>query len=421
MDIISKAEEFEKECNWKDAISIYEDLLKENKSVYILSKLAWCYSRYGNYSSAKNMCNMLIEIEPNNAKWYYMLGYQFYIENNWLDSIKYFERSLLINPEYFVVLYRISYAYLKCAGEYLKLTKAEYWKAIGYLNKAHTVWKSFDESSKKQEKDTYFHICYLNGKAFMLISNKNEEAIYYFNLALSLKEDSNCRYNLCKSLFYSKKYEEAKNKLPNENKFYINELKAQIYFKLDQFDEAIKIVNSLIKYRKKDYLYCLLSEIYISKKDFKSAYNAACTAVKDNYKNHKNHYTLALAYYNLGLLYHAVDELKLAQNLKQKRYNSDYFECNTLLKKIESKIDDNYKEDEMLLSSISLSRSSHTGFIEDYNSKRGYGFINCDKNSKMFFHISNVKHGKLKKGDKVKYNIKTTNKGKEAINVTVIN
>ena len=133
----SIAKSFEVNKQWDKAIEKYKEIYQNDKSLYIISKLLWCYSRNKDYSSAKKYCEILIKNEPNNPKWFYMMGYQYYMEKHWEKAIEYFEKALSIKPNYFVVLYRISYAYLQCAGEYMKLTKSEYWNAIGSVSYTH--------------------------------------------------------------------------------------------------------------------------------------------------------------------------------------------------------------------------------------------------------------------------------------------
>lgn len=413
------AETFEKNKQWDEAIKKYKEIYREDKSLYILSKLMWCYSRNGDYSSAKICGEKLIEEEPDNPKWLYMLGYQYYMEKDWTSAVEYFEKALVFNPNYFVVLYRISYANLQLAGEYMKLTKSEYWKAIGYLNRAHEIWESYSDEEKKEERSTYYHICFINGKAFMLIQNKNEDAIRYFYTALAINDDYNCRYNLCKCLYYNKDYKRAKEELPKVNKFYVSELEAQIEYRLANYSRAISIIEGLLRYRKKDYLYCLLSDIYIKQGKPKDAYNSAVTAIQINNNNHKNHYEMAKVYCANGLYQHTLEELEIAQSLKQKRYNSEYRECIKLKQFAISKIDDGYIENEEVFKELTSGNAKYEGVVTGFNYKKKYGFVNAD-NRNVFVHISNVISGKIKNGVKISFELEKTEKGYKAVNIVVL-
>ncbi len=170
----------EKEAKWEESALAYEQMLLKNETVFLFSKCGWCYSRAEHYDSAIEKFDKLIDIEKDNPKWLYMKGYQFYMQKKYIESIECFDKALELKSDYFVVLYRNAYANLQVAGEYMKLKKAEYWKAIGLLEQAHEVWNGFSAEEKDKEKKTYFDINFLHGKALDGLSNYNLKAIKYF-------------------------------------------------------------------------------------------------------------------------------------------------------------------------------------------------------------------------------------------------
>lgn len=418
-ELIALGVEHEEKCDWPSAIAAYRQLCAQSSTIFLISKLAWCYSRNNNFKEAKEQCAILVDKEPDNAKWWYMYGYQFYMEKNWAEAIKHYEKSLEYNSEYFVVLYRISYAYLQIAGEFLKLTKSEYWKAIGYLKKAHLVWEQLSEERKTIEKTTYYHVNFLHGKALMLIPNHNDNAIKFFKQAIALKDDIDCRYNLAKALCFNDEYEQAKAMLPLGNKYYIVELKATIEFKLGNTDEALSIVQNLLKQRPKDYLYCFAANIELERNNIDNAYQYAQKAISVNNRNHKNFYILALIYFKYGLLKKSLDTLELAEQIKVKRYNSEYQDCENLRSQIMSIMGKDYTDDMELNAKLEGASSFHTATINQYNDNRGFGFADFD-GQKIFVHISNVKNGKPYVGAKIKFKIESTNKGKQAKDATIL-
>lgn len=118
---IKKAELYEANSNWEEAITLYNEIVKEDNSVQNIEKLGWCLSRAGKYDEAIRYFIQLGEKEPKMAKWKYMIGYQYYSKKDWNEAVKYFEETLKIKPNYLVVKYRISYAYLQLAGTYKKI------------------------------------------------------------------------------------------------------------------------------------------------------------------------------------------------------------------------------------------------------------------------------------------------------------
>jgi len=61
------------------------------------------------------------------------------------------------------------------------------------------------------------------------------------------------------------------------------------------------------------------------------------------------------------------------------------------------------------------------GTVKFFNVTKGFGFIKTDEGEEIFFHHSNVKdtgfRDVLIQGDKVKFDIQESQKGKKALNV----
>lgn len=416
---IKKAEVCEANSNWEEAITLYNEIVEEDNSVSNIEKLGWCLSRFGKYDEAIRYFTILEDKEPKMAKWKYMIGYQYYSKRDWNNAVNYFEETLTIKPNYLIVKYRLSYAYLQLAGEYKKLAKPEFWKALGHIKECHELWESFDEKTKNKEKHTYYDINFLHGKMLMGLPNHREEAILYFKSALRIKDDEICRYNLSKTFYLMGNYEDAKEWVPNNCSYYVVELKAYIEAKLGNYDIAIEIVEKLLKKRKKDYLYVFLAEVYLLKNDNRKAYNYANIAIKANYRNHKNHFILAKVYYKYGLLNSSIKELDKAIQLKGNNYHSEYEEAMQLKEKIVRVIPKNYIENENVFGKTDFNRNekSYTGIIDDYDKNKGFGFI-VSNDKKIFFHISDCKFDNPIKNKKVTFQKRKGKKGKlKAIHV----
>ena len=416
---IKKAELYEVNSNWEEAITLYNEIVEENDTIQNIERLSWCLSRAGKYDEAIKYFMALEKKEPKMAKWKYMIGYQYYCKKNWEQAVKYFEETLTIKPNYFIVKYRISYAYLQLAGVYKKLTKPEFWKALGHIKQCHELWKNFDERTKNKEKHTYYDINFLHGKMLMDLPNHREEATIHFIDALKIDDNEICRYNLSKTYYLIGNYNEAKKYIPDSNNFYVIELKAYIEAKLKSYDTAIKIINELLKRRKKDYLFAFLADVYLLKEDNKKALKNAIESTKMNSNNHKNHFVLAKVYYKYGLYNSALKELDIAIPLKIKNYHSKYEEADSLKKKILSVIPDNYKESSKILKELDTNNEEdiHIGIINEYDNNKGFGFIIYD-NKKIFFHISDCKFSNPIEKKQVIFSIaKGKNNKLKAINV----
>lgn len=60
------------------------------------------------------------------------------------------------------------------------------------------------------------------------------------------------------------------------------------------------------------------------------------------------------------------------------------------------------------------------GTVKWYNFKKGFGFIQTEDQEEFFVHYTQIPEGvELKDNDKVTFEVKETDKGKQAINVQV--
>jgi tetratricopeptide (TPR) repeat protein len=417
------AQQLEKKLLWAEAAKEYSLLLKEETSNYLYERAAWCFSRAENYATSIIYLEKLKEIEPQSAKWPYMIGYQYYCQKNWIEAIRWFEKSLEIYPDYFVVKYRIAYAYNQIAGDFKKLTRAEYWRALSHLKDCHRLWAKFSQDKKQKEKSVYFDINFLNGKILMGLPNYREEAISLFLTALELKPDDEfARYNLAKTYYLNGEYEKARKYNPTGSQYYFIELSAYIDAKLGNYSAAIQTITRLTQRRKKDYLYNFLAEVYLLDNNPYEAYKAAQFSILQGPNNHKNFFILAKVYYYFGLLVKAKEYLDKAIKIKKEKYDAIFQECDTLREEIILKMPQNYRDDTSILAKLeNLSSSKFSnGIICKYNTKKGFGFVRCN-NKEFFFHISNCKYQNVLEGDLVEFSTVVSEKGIMAIGLQKTN
>lgn len=418
-----EARKLKDSLQWNDAAKLYCEIAKYNDSPIILQETAWCLSRNEQYEKAIEYLSILCEKEPNMAKWYYMKGYQYYCLKQWNSAVEWFEKALSKKKDYFVVKYRLAYAYLQITGNHKQWTKAEFWRSLGHLRECHDIWNSYNNDKRNKEKNTYFDVNFLLGKTLLKLPEFIDESIGCLKRALEIKEDDDCSYNLAKAYFNKKEYISAKNCLPKNNKYYVVEYKAFILAKLGKHEEAIELIKNLLLKRKKDYLYRILAEMYILSSDLYMAYKMAIKAISLNKKNHKSYCTLSKIYYRFGLLNTALENLEVAIRLKQENFNVEYLECIKLKSEISKKVQPNYKEDVELIETLNSrvkeknnSNCTLNGIISKYDDAKKFGFIKSGSAS-IFFHISDCKSGNVHVGDRVSFKEVMTEKGKKAINI----
>lgn len=391
---ISIAEAFEKENDWEKALEEYRKLLDvtPNNLLY-REKVGWCLSRLQQFDDSIEIFKTLSANEPQKAKWDYMIGYQYYSKKEWKTAIEWFRNALQKYPNYFIVKYRLGYALTQCSGTTLKLKSPEYLEAYKHFNECEAIWNAMSENDKLSEKAHFADVCFQKGK--ILIERKNWDlAIECLEKAVDMYPD-NCDYNYCyaKALSGKGDNEKAFSIIKKfKGKYYIEELKAELLNKLGKQDQAINIYKEILEKRKKDYLFREIAEIYLIRKDLKTAFVYAKKAVGIGSQNHINYFILGKIYFEAELYISSKDMFQKAIQLKKDKYNSDYNEASDMLCQTLNIIDNqNLEEDneEILKDLLNEDNSQKQGKIIKYNRGKGFGFINSD-NERYFFHISQI-------------------------------
>lgn len=413
---------------WEEAL----DILKkqdEPLSDELLESLAWCYSRTGKYNEAVKTYGVLIEKEPDNAKWHYSLGYQHYAQKDYEKAVIYFENALKIYPEYFIVKYRLAYAYLQLAGNYMQFAKNEFWKAINHLEDCHNIYRKYDDEQIKNNKSTYSKICFVHGKALIFSSKHIDRAISNLTKAVELSPDEyDYKYNLAQA-YYNKGNLEASMEVLNDlsnigrPKYYVQELKAQVFSDIGKTDKAIELLHSLVKYRKKDYIYQRLAENYLSMGNIKKAEEFAKLAVDSNNENYKNFIIAGTVLKESKQYITAISYFEKARAARQKKFNQD---CPEALRAIDEimKLTNNNPVNAMVDSNPSKldyvkNVKKKCGKVIKYNDLRGYGFVSEEKTAtNYFFHFTQYPQNiKPSIGHRVMFEVENTEKGMQAIDI----
>lgn len=433
LELIKKAEDYELNNDWQSALDMYEALLNHSPDeILFTEKVAWCASRLSKYKHAINYYTLLTEKEPQSAKWCYCVGYQYYMQKDWNSANKWFEKALILYPEYLVVKYRYAYSLRQLCGSMKILKREEFWKALNLLSECDTIWNSYTTKQKKQNEITYAAICFQHAK-LLIDRNHIEEAINYLEKAISIKQnDEEYRYQLSKSYLTIGNIEKAKEVFPiNSEKYYVKELKVDILIAEKKHFEAIEEYNILLKYRKRDYLYRELGMQYYEVNNLQDAISCMLQAEKINSKNHLTQFAKAKVLFKAGFLVSALNAAEIAASIKKEKYLSEYTEAiefSKLIQKLmenESYKSDNYDELKTFLNQpVGVKINSRIiGKVLSYNTDRGYGFIEYDY-TRYFFHISNVHkclQDKIVDGMMLSFLPVKTEKGLSATNINIEN
>jgi len=429
-EMLIQAQQKESENNWDEALKIYNSLLSDsgNTSVELLERCAWCASRSGKYIQAIDYFTKLSKLEPHKAKWFYCIGYQYYMQKKWDLANEHFEKALELYPDYLIVKYRYGYSLRQTCGDRYVLKKDAFWHALQQFNECTQIWEKYSEDERKKNSNTYADICFQKGK-LLIERNQINEAIGCFEVALSLNNNfTECRYQVSKAYLSIGNIEKARVHFPGKgDKYYIQELQADILLAENNLNDAETVLKRILQTRQKDYLYRKMSEISLKKGDRSSAISYILDAEKLNPRNHITIFEKAKLLVEENLFLAAQEELIRAIELKERAYGGNYLEAESLLAEVTKTIGNtsHFRDDAAKLQMFNPTatvKAALQGVITKYNTDKGFGFIKCSGKS-YFFHISSVNKKSmqhlLREGSRVTFDEGMSDKGPIANNVIV--
>lgn len=414
-EIIQHAETLETEKNWGGAIKEYSlALISDPNNPELMDKMGWCLSRNKEYNDAIIVFKDLVNLQPQTAKWYYMVGYQFYAQEKYTEAIEWFRKSLQLDDNNMKVLYR-------CGRAYVYLSQPEV--AVDYFTKCVNIWQSFDNLDKQKIfEHEYSRSCFHLGKYLLDIRKNPERAINAFEQALNYTNpEADDYYNFGKALFEANRYEDAlknfiKAQKLNSHKSYIIRYIAKTYLRLDNYQLAEKIYLSIPSQKRKPYILREMAEdLYIPRGEFDKAIEVLKIATRIEKENYYGHYLLGECYLEQGDIVTAYQSFQKADA----KCNS----TNRTSRNIKTRLGTIKENAELENIDLDIYKSNTSSdIIKHFDHDRGFGFIKSHQGPDIFFHISNVTNSdKIALGVAVVYDgIEKSKKGLSAINVTVL-
>lgn len=401
---------------WLDAIALLENLTAPLTDEQ-LATLAWCYSRASRYEDSIRLYDELTQRQPKIAKWHYGKGYQFYMQQDWEKAVDCFLKALSLYQNYFIVKYRIAYAYLQLSGNTMQWSKDSFWKAIHHLEDCHKIYSSYTPDEQRTHSTTYAKICALHGKAIMASDHYLDKAVELLKKARAIKPDNDISYQLAKALYLKKSYTEALELLPEIDKpYYFPELRGQILSDIGNYDESNHILIRLTRFRKKDYLFRRVAENYLAMEKLDEAESFSNKSISLNKWNHKNYLVLGQILDKKKMYKAAINSFEKARLAKQHQFQVECSEAVSFIDAIMQSTNNNPTD--AVSRSDSDNEFRHSGQIVSYKKDRGFGFISDAQTAEsIFFHITNYPCNEVQIGQKVKFDIEITKKGKKAINI----
>jgi tetratricopeptide (TPR) repeat protein len=410
---LSQAAAAEVQGLWAEAAKLYGAVLEATPGNQIAKeKLAWCMSRAKEYSQAIALLQDLAEAQPKSAKWPYMVGYQYHEQENWRQAVEWYDRSLRLNPNYVVVLYRKGYAHAKLAhvGD-----------ALRCFERCREIWHALPEGpNKDRDKKNCAKAAYHQAEVVIenprLIDGGVETAIPLLDEAIRLDpRDHHSYYLKGKAYLGAGQPEQALEALrqadhlePNQD--YVLDRWGKALAHLNRLEEAEQVFQRIPVDKRKDYVLRNLGEIQFKRGNYHQAIQTLSKAINKNNRNHNGHYLLGLCYQGTSEWGLAVRAFREAIRLRERHYKVPFPEAQRALEQV-------LAEHSEAANAAPIVRLR--GKVADYFTEKGYGFIQGPM-GKVFFHIKDCQRNVVpEKGQFAEYEETMGERGPKAVKVRI--
>jgi tetratricopeptide (TPR) repeat protein len=414
LELMDQAKRLADVRSWSDAADVCREALElAPNDKEIMGQLGWYLSRARRHDEAIEIFDNLVQRDPDMAKWPYMLGYQYYDQQQWRKAVQWFNRALEIWDSYLVVLYRKGYAHTELNET--DLARQSFQKCIA-------VWRGLGDERQEREAKHYSDACFQLGK-LLLASRQSRNAEN--TLAESVKygpSDAHKHYNYGKALLKNSKASEALEQFRladriEPNKDYILVYVARAQTGLGQYQYAKSVLERIPAGRRKAYVWHEMGKLDLATNAPQQAIVSLVKATSLDPENHNQFYTLGQAYEACEQPAAAHKTYTRAIELRQRKYNRDFPEAQQRIVAIEQQA----VESGIELQPDDEAISHPDGYIKTFKTDRGFGFVSRDQGSDIFFHISDVVNpDAIEIGASVQFCSVDSERGPRAIDVTVI-
>jgi tetratricopeptide (TPR) repeat protein len=404
----------EQENRWADAVKWFAKASElDPANTEILAKLGFSLSRNQEYPRAIEVFTALSTHEPKVARWPYMIGYQQYMQNQWVEAVRWFDHALSLHPSYLVVLYRKGYAHVRLE----QINEAEQ-----AFKSCLTVWEGISAEKQQEHRSRYSDACFQLGKLYLMQGYTWKARRC---LALAVEHDAKDpykRYELGKCLLEIGLANEAIKELRQADSLhpgvdYVIDRLAQAHVAIGELAEAERLYTRIPPPRRREYVLRNIGILCYKQERYEEATRNLLQAIRKEARNHHSHYYLGLAYEAEGHLGKARQAFREAIRLRQKHYDKTYPEAEQRLEAVEEQLATQPVVEEPPVSR-SVPGGARAGKIVFYNSQRGFGFIENTVGDRIFFHVSDLPAGfVVKEGLEVEFEVKTSPKGLQATNL----
>jgi len=391
--------------DWGDAVVHLTAALHDNlEELDAVDKLGFALSRTKQYPEAIRVYGFLRRKEPDEAKWPYMIGYQYYAQERWREAIQYFDRALELNPEYMMVMYRRGYA-LERLGNHEAAIEA----LMGYVN----CRRNLTEAERRRHRRNYGKVCYTLGKAHLNMDQPDKAELPLLAAVRVDGEDPDRRYQLGKCYLQNGKADNAVEqlKIANDlqpNTHYIVDRLGQAYVQLGNLEEAERLYCSLPKRQRRWYVLRNLGELYLKQGRIQEAVSCLHQSARQQSHNHNTQLLLGRAYEADGQYEAAINAYQHAIHFRRRKYDKGFPEADAALGNLLGRLVD-----------MSQLQGYELGSVTDFQESRGFGFI-LSMGLKVFFHVSSIVGNGMKSPSVVAFKWEEAEKGPRATEVRMV-
>lgn len=400
------------ENRWKDAIEDFRIINERDPdNVAVAGKFAFALSRDGRYGDAVRVLEGLHLRQPEEPKWPYMIGYQYYDNQRWEEAIDWFTKALKVRPGYVKVLYRKGYAHVALGQEN---------EAINALSDCIKAWERLTPDIQERDRVTYGRAQFQLGK-LLLKKGLSRKASQHLEIAARFNsQDPDFLYELGQSHLKNNRLDDALREFQAADRIkpgidYVIDRIAQTYMKKGDFSTAEQMYERIPSHRRRSFISQHVGMMYVEAGHHAKAIPNLQVALRKQPENHNIHYALGCAQEATGQLREANASFTKAVNLRRKNFNLGFQSAEDAVERTSGMIK------ELPPDQVQDDSKDTLGVIDSYDDSRGFGFIHTHSHKRVFFHVSTyVGSQKPRKGFNVAFSSETSPKGLRAVHVELL-
>ncbi len=408
--------------DWSQASSLLEQARQsDSHNIDVLYKLGFCYSQAQRYADAIEVYQILCSLQPQEAKWFYLLGYQHYAQLQYDQAIIFFDKALKIRPDYIAVLYRKGYA--------LSRLPNSRGKALTVFEQCRKAFNSLSDGDRKDlELKHYAKACLQQGKLFCVAGNYELAEKRLLEAEQMIKDDADLHYNLGKLYVETQRFVLAlealkvAQRLAGKPVHYILDYMGRAYQGLGDYNAALQVYKSMPEaIQNRPYILRNMGEVYINLAQWGPAEAVLKEAVRVDRRNHNGHYHLGMVYEKLGRISEAIREYQCAIDLRKGTYNKAFPEAEKALNALKV-VYSGIAAPQRVTFPVPAVPGRLVGKVINFVEAKGYGFLEVPGREKgLFFHITEVKGlDTVNIGGFFEFSLREGRKGPEAYDLQLI-